>query len=136
MKTWSEKLDNGRKPKIVQLEKPFAGIPSGARMLVSTPREVDALLKKIPPGRFVPPDELRRKLAAKHGADATCPVSTGIFLRISSEAAWEGIQHGKDPSEVTPFWRAVQPGSSLAEKLSCGEKFIRKMQRQENSDRR
>jgi len=130
-KTWAQKRDNGREPKVVRLEKAFAGIPAGARMLVSTPREVDGLLKKIPEGRFVAPEELRRKLAAKHGADATCPVSTGIFLRIASEAAWEELQAGKDPSEVTPFWRSVQLGSPLARKLSCGEAFVRKMQRAE-----
>jgi len=130
-KTWNDKLDNGREPKVVRLEKAFAGIPAGARMLVSTPREVDALVKKIPEGRLVPQDELRRKLAIRHGADATCPISTGIFLRISSEAAWEEIQKGQDPSAVTPFWRAVAPGSPLARKLSCGEGFLKKMQAHE-----
>jgi len=72
-KTWNEKLDNGRQPKIVRLKKTFVGIPVGARMLVSTPREVDALIKKIPAGRLVPQEELRRKLAIRHSADATCP---------------------------------------------------------------
>lgn len=131
-KSWQEKLDNGRKPKVVRLAKSFAGIPSGASMLVSTPREVDAFLRKIPEGQFVAPEEIRRKLAAKHGADATCPVSTGIFLRIASEAAWEEIQQGRGPEDVTPFWRAVPAGSPLASKLACGEAFLKKMQRQEH----
>ena len=132
-KTWQEKLDNGRAPKVVRLDKAFAGIPAGADMLVSTPREVEALIKNIPEGRTVPPEELRHKLAAKHGADATCPVSTGIFLRIASEAAWEEIRQGKDPSEVAPFWRAVPLGSPLAKKLTCGEAFLKRMLRQEGT---
>ena len=130
-RTWTEKLDNGRKPKIVRIAKAFAGIPAGSNMVVSTPREVDSLLKKIPAGRFLTQNELRRKLAGRHGADAACPISTGIFLRIASEAAWEQMKAGKDSSAVTPFWRAVAPGSPLARKLSCGEAFVKRMQREE-----
>src|SRR5258707_15398650 len=130
-KTWREKMDNGRKPEVVRIEKAYAGIPVGARVLVSTPHEVDAFIRKIPEGRFVPTEELRRKMAAKHGADHACPLLTGILLRIASEAAWERIKDGEDPSAVTPFWRVVKPGSPLAKKLACGEAFVRKMQRQE-----
>ena len=67
-KTWQQKMDNGRKPEVVSIEKAYAGIPAGARVLISTPREVDAFIRKIPEGRLVPSGELRRKLAAKHGA--------------------------------------------------------------------
>jgi hypothetical protein len=130
-KTWQEKLDNGREPKVVRLEKNFSGVAAGSDLLVSTPREVERFIRRIPPGRFVDPKELRGKLAAKHSADAACPVSTGIFLRIVAEAAWEEIQHGKDPSSVAPFWRVVAPGSALEQRLSCGSAFVRKMQRQE-----
>ena len=133
-KTWQEKMNNGRKPEVVRIEKAYAGIPVGARVLVSTPHEVDAFIKKIPEGRFVTAEELRRKMAAKHGADAACPLLTGILLRIVSEAAWERIKDGKDPSEVTPFWRVVKRGSPLSKKLACGETFVRKMQRQESID--
>jgi hypothetical protein len=130
-KTWQEKLDNGRDPKVVRLEKNFGGIPAGSEMLVSTPREVDALLRQVPSGQLVTLDEIRNKLAAKHGADGACPMSTAMFLRIACEAAWEQIDQGQDPGQVTPFWRAVPPDSPLAEKLTCGEAFLRKMQRQE-----
>jgi hypothetical protein len=130
-KTWQEKLDNGRKPKVVRLEKDFAGVPAGSDILVSTPREVDQFVRRIPAGRFVDPRELRQKMAAKYSAAAACPVSTGILLRIVGEAAWEEIQKGKDASEVTPFWRVVAPGSSLEQRLSCGPSFVRKMQQRE-----
>jgi len=130
-KTWLEKMDNGRKPEVVRIEKSYAGIPVSARVLISTPHEVDEFIRKIPAGRFVAPEELRRKLAAKHGADAACPLLTGILLRIVSEAAWERVKDGEGASAVTPFWRVVQRGSALAKKLACGEQFVRKMQRQE-----
>ena len=130
-KTWLEKLDNGRKPKVVRLKKDFAGVAAGSHLLVSTPREVDTFIRRIPAGRFVDPRQLREKLASKYSADAACPVSTGIFLRIVGEAAWEEIQRGKDASQVTPFWRVVAPGSPLEQRLSCGRAFVRKMHRQE-----
>lgn len=130
-KSWQEKLDNGREPKVVRLKRPLAGIPMGSDILVSTPREVDQFIRRIPSGRFVDPRELREQMAAKHSVMAACPVSTGIFLRIVGEAAWEQIQEGKDASKVTPFWRVVAPGSSLELKLSCGAAFVRKMQRRE-----
>lgn len=67
---------------------------------------------------------LRAELVARHGADATCPVSTAIFLRIVAEAALEEIAKGRPPAQVTPFWRVIAPGSSIASKLSCGDEFI------------
>lgn len=130
-KTWLQKLDNGREPKVVRTDKDFAGVPAGSDMLVSTPREVDTFLRKIKEGVSMTPAQVRDKLARKHHADASCPVSTGIFLRIAADAAWEEIGQGKDPSEVTPFWRVVEPGSALARKLSCGEAFLIRMRRQE-----
>lgn len=71
------------------------------------------------------PADLRAALADEHGADATCPVSTAIFLRIVAEAALERIGEGAPVAEVTPFWRVVAPGSKLAAKLSCGNEFLR-----------
>lgn len=128
-KTWKEKLQIDRKPEVVKIAKTYAGIPAGSRVLVSTPKEVDRFIRKIPEGTFVSPEELRKKLAARHGADAACPLATGIFLRIAAEAAWEQMQ--TDDNDVTPFWRVVPRGSSLARKLACGEKFVRKMQNRE-----
>src|SRR5262245_42473946 len=130
-KTWREKLDIDRKPEVVRISKGYAGIPAGAHVLVSTPQEVDRFIKRIREGHFVPPGEVRRRLAAKHGAETACPLATGIFLRIASEAAWEEIRKGTDPGKVTPFWRVVPPASSLAKKLACGPAFVKKMQLQE-----
>jgi hypothetical protein len=130
-KTWREKLDHGREPHVAKLEKAFAGVPAGALLLISSPREVQAFVQKIPEGCAVTPAEMRDRLAKRHHADAACPVSTGIFLRIVAEAAWEEIALGKDPGEVAPFWRSVEPKSPLAKKLTCGPQFIEKMRRAE-----
>lgn len=48
-----------------------------------------------------------------------------------AEAAWEEIELGKEPDLVTPFWRVIEPSSSIAKKLSCGLEFIEAMRSQE-----
>ncbi|OYQ37614.1 hypothetical protein CHU95_00870 [Niveispirillum lacus] len=67
---------------------------------------------------------LRQQLARQHGADATCPVSTAIFLRIVAEAALERLGQGVPMSAITPFWRVIAQRTTLSAKLSCGDDFI------------
>lgn len=123
-KTWKEKLAGGEAPHVEVLEKPFGGALPGARMLVSQPAEVDAHIRALPPGTKATVADLRVALARRHGADLACPLSTGIFVRIAAEAALEDLAQGKNESEVTPFWRVVDPKSPLAKKLSCGAAFV------------
>ena len=61
----------------------------------------------------------------------TCPVVTGISLRIISEAAFEEYQMDQILDTITPFWRVVDPDSKLAGKLACGVDFIIEHQIQE-----
>lgn len=118
-KTWIEKRDGGQTPHIVILEKSFAGIPAGAKMLIASPQEIEAVIRTIPKGEVITPATLRQNLAMRHKADATCPVSTGIFLRVVTEAALEEFAQGKPAHQITPFWRAVTADSPLAKKLSA-----------------
>jgi hypothetical protein len=115
-KSWRQKFDNGRKAEVVVLERPFAGLMPGRRLLITTPAEIDTWIRTIPAGRTATVDELRRDLARRHGADATCPMTTGIFLRIVAECANEQAASGA--ADVTPFWRVIEPRSPLARKLS------------------
>ena len=75
---------------------------------------------------------MRDDLAKKYQANKTCPVTTGIFLRIVSEASYEEYDNGIDLNAITPFWRMVNPNSKLARKLACGIDFISKRQEQES----
>lgn len=114
-KTWVEKRDCGRNPQVKVLKKSFAGMPIGCKMLISSPHEVDGFIRKIPAGSTLSAAEMRMALAKRHNADATCPVSTGIFLRIVAEAALEERNSGKNLKEITPFWRiAIEATSTLA----------------------
>jgi len=123
-KTWREKLNAHPEPEVCALEKPFGGFPIGARLLVATPGMVKEWVDAIPPGQVRTVAELREDLAAAAGADGTCPLTTGIFLRILGEVALEDLAEGKSEESVTPFWRVVDPKSPLAKKLSCGSDFI------------
>ena len=75
---------------------------------------------------------MRENLAKKYKADKTCPVTTGIFLRIVSEASYEEYRSGYDLETIAPFWRIVKLNSKLAGKLACGMDFIAKRQTEEN----
>ncbi len=124
-KAWKDKM-NAKPPHTVVLDKDFAGVPAGSRLLISCPLELaDYLRSKIPTGETREVQQVRRELAALHGADATCPVSTAIFLRTVSEAAWDDIQAGTPLHQVAPFWRVVDPSSPLAKKLRAGSEWIK-----------
>lgn len=123
-KTWKEKLNPAAAAEVVVLDKPMMGIPSGARLLISTPLAVKKWVEGIPMGESRSPQEMRASLAAEASADATCPLTTGIFVRIVSEAALADLSEGVPVEAITPFWRIVDPQSPLAKKLSCGPEFI------------
>ena len=116
-KTWGEKM-NTKPPHQVILEKDFAGIPKWSKLHISSPVEVAAELKKIPPGSTMSVQAFRRKLAEKNKCDATCPVSTSIFLKTVAEHAWEEYNRTGSTQDLAPFWRTVDASSPLAKKLS------------------
>jgi hypothetical protein len=84
---WEARFNCNRQPEVKVLDKAFAGIPAGARMLVVTPSVVDAAVAEIPFGAVVEAAILRRSLAASHDAEYMCPVTTGIALRVVAERA-------------------------------------------------
>lgn len=130
--TWREKLDRPDAPKRTRLEKPFAGVPAGSLLYVSTPRELDRILRAVPAGTTIDIVTLRAQLADANDADATCPVTTSMFLRIVAEAALDEVADGAAWDEVTPFWRAIDPDGRLAGRLSCGRELVRERLDQES----
>ncbi|MFM7092345.1 MAG: hypothetical protein ACKOZZ_16210 [Bacteroidota bacterium] len=125
-KSWTEKLNVNKDPKVIRMEESFSDIPADSLMLVATPALVDDYIRKIPKGKIVDMKTLRKDLAADFHADNSCPLSTAIFVRIAAEAAFEQFSSGKKPEEITPFWRVIQPGSKMASKLTFGEDFLKK----------
>lgn len=130
--TWSEKLLQAPPPHTVLLERSFADVPAGSRLLITSPAVLDQFVRTLPPGTTLTVKELRQQLARQAQADHTCPLTTGIFLRIVAEAAWEQFQTHQDLTQITPFWRVVDPPSPLARKLACGKEFIQKQRDREH----
>ena len=82
-------------------------------MLVSSPI-IDEYVKSILYGKFTEPHEMRDDLANEYQADKTCPVTTGDFSKMFSEAAYEDFQINRNIDDITEFWRVVSPSSKLA----------------------
>jgi len=77
---------------------------------------VDAVIRKVPRGKLITVGAIRKKLAAEHGADVTCPLTTGIFIRIAAEAAEEA--RAKGAKRITPYWRVRARQRRIEPKVS------------------
>ena len=123
-KTWLDKLNEHKEPKIKRIDIDFADIPAGSNMFIASPKLIDEYIQEIGVGKRIDIKTLRKDLALENNADYTCPVTTGIFLRIVAEANYEKLQQGKRIEDITPFWRVIEPNSSLAKKLTFGQDFL------------
>jgi len=128
-----ERLNKAKSPKVVILEKDFAGIRAGSSMFVATPKIVDEFINKMPYGRFITMPELRADLAIEYDCDATCPVSTAIFLRVVAEAALEHLEQGATTADITPFWRVVAPGDKVSARLPIDQKWLEELRAAESA---
>lgn len=131
-KTWTDKVNDNTKIFVVKkLDKDFADMPAGAKMLIATPKIVDDYVREIPKGKTGSLATMRKDLALEYGAEYTCPVTSGIFLRIVSEASHEQIEKGAALSKVAPFWRMVDEKSPLNKKFSFGPEFVSRQRKRE-----
>ena len=99
------------------LDKGFSDISAGEKMLISSPEKISEFIYAIPKGSFFSIRELRQGLAVKAGADKTCPVTTGIFLRMAIE------QHKDDVN--FPYWRVVDEKHPVVKKLKLDGRQIK-----------
>lgn len=130
-KSWAEKMNPKATFKVEKTDKDFADVPQGSRLLIATPAIVDEYLKNIPEGTATSLQQMRKDLAAEFDADYTCPVTSGIFLRIVAENAYEQLQDGKPVESVAPFWRIIDMKTTAAKKLTFGTEFLNEQRRKE-----
>jgi hypothetical protein len=135
-KSWQEKLNVNLQPQVKIADKDFAGIRTGQQMLIPTPRLVEDYIRQIPEGVPVTMETLRKDLALEHGADVTCPLTSGIFVRIVAEAAYEQYQQGTPLEQVAPFWRVIDEKSPTAKKLTFGKEFLLERRKAEGLGKR
>ena len=106
------------------LDKDFSDVKAGQRMLISSPESICTYITKIPKGQFRTSKEMRLDLAKEAGADNTCPVSTGIFLRKAIEAHKDEI----------PYWRLIDKHHPVVKKLNLDPQEIEYMRNLEGAD--
>jgi hypothetical protein len=114
---WREKLEKPQEPKVVQIPPKMSRFGKGI-MLIPTPMLVDELIRKVPKGKLITGSELRRKLASDFATNVTCPLTTGIFVRIAAETAEEDRADGK--RRLTPYWRVIKDDGGLNPKYPGG----------------
>lgn len=130
-KTWAEKMNPALEHKVEKTDKSFADIPEGSTMLIATPQIIAEYIRHIPKGTHTSLQQMRKDLAAEYNAQYTCPVTSGIFLRIVAENAYEEYQQGKPVSKITPFWRMIDRKTPAFKKLTFDTAFLEEQWKKE-----
>jgi hypothetical protein len=117
-RSWREKLEKDQPAKIVDIPLKMEKRFGAGRMLIPKPLDVDALIRRVKQGELVTQGQIREKLARDFNVPVTCPITTGIFVRIAAEAAEEDRENGI--KEITPYWRVLKADGSLNPKYPGG----------------
>ena len=129
MKTIQEKMATPAKPEVKFLKKQMgASFPPG-KMLIPTPVLIDKHVRKIRKGSTITVNQLRDSLAKELKADYTCPLTTGIFLRVVAENAEHERDLGK--TRIAPYWRVVKNDGGMNPKFPGGVKSHAKKLKQD-----
>lgn len=121
-KSWEDKFFTKQNYEIKTIQKSFWGHVAGSKMLILTPLIIQEYINHIESGNFSNIEIMRNDLAIEYGADFTCPMTTGIFLKIVAEYNYEKLNN--KGIEICPFWRIIAPDSKLSNRLSFDKKFI------------
>ncbi|OQX72911.1 MAG: hypothetical protein B6D59_07110 [Campylobacteraceae bacterium 4484_4] len=110
-KTYLEKLHPAKNlPKIVELDEKGQKRFGGRHMVIPKPPEICEIMKKIPKGRLITTEKIRKLIARKYHVDTTCPLTTGIFINICAHASIE-------TGEEIPYWRTLKRDGALNPKF-------------------
>lgn len=107
-KDFNKKMNDSKNmPKIVELDEEASRKWGGRTMVIAPPIDYDNFMKKVPNGKLITTDTLRKAMAKKYGTDITCPLTCVIFVNI---CAWASYQRNKD---ITPYWRTLKSDGEL-----------------------
>jgi alkylated DNA nucleotide flippase Atl1 len=111
-KSWREKLaDDKGLPQVKEITGKMSTRWGTGTMVIPAPREVDEIMRSVPKGRLITINQIRAKLAKKHGASIGCPITTGIFAWVAAHAAEEAKAEGE--KDITPYWRTLKASGEL-----------------------
>ena len=129
-KTWRQKLaDDKDLPKVVTIGPKMRKQFGQGTVAVPAPREVDAIMRRIPEGKLITINEIRGLVAKKHGASVGCHITCGIFAWIAAHAADEARVEGE--TKITPYWRTLKTGGELNPKYPGGVESLQKRLKKE-----
>lgn len=114
-------------PQVKPIPEPLKKRLGEGLIVIPSPREVDAAMRRIQPGQISTVTAIAAELAHDHGAQVGCVVTTGIFATLVARAADEAEQAGD--AQSTPYWRTLKADGSLNPKYPGGTD--RQMQRLE-----
>lgn len=128
-KSWVEKLKESKGlPKVAKITGKLSKRWGTGTVAIPAPMEVNEIMKKVPKGKLITINEIRKIIAKKHKATIGCPITCGIFAWIAANAAGEERKTGK--KDITPYWRTLKSDGSLNEKypgsLEGQKKFLEK----------
>jgi alkylated DNA nucleotide flippase Atl1 len=120
--SWREKLETQGKrnnlPRVVKIDEGMSQRWGTGTVVIPDPMEVNEIMRSVPKGKLITINQIRERLAKKHGATIGCPITTGIFASISARAAEEDAAEGK--KDITPYWRTLKVGGTLSDKFPGG----------------
>ena len=117
--SWREKLNDDKDlPKVGTIEEGMRKSWGEGTFVIPAPREVDALMRAVPPGRVTTIPHIRAALATRHGTTIACPLTTGIFAGIAAKASAEGEEEGE--SDGTAYWRTLKAKGEINPKYPGG----------------
>lgn len=129
-KSWREKLATAHDlPKVVAIPARMQRRLGRGTMVIASPREVDAIMRRVRSGRTITQNEIRAKLARRYATTTACPITTGIFTWIAAHAAEEDRADGA--RTPTPYWRTLKVGGELNPKYPGGVVLQRRRLEQE-----
>jgi len=118
-KTWKEKLEDDKNfPKVVKIKGKMRKSWGTETVVIPRPRDVDALMKKIPKGKVTTINEIRAAVAKKNKATIGCPITCGIFANIAAHVADE--EEAKRKKRITPYWRTLKGEGEINSKYPGG----------------
>ncbi len=101
-KSWQQKYDEACEKGGVKKQ------TDKGMMYISTPKELESMIRKVPKGKLTSTKKFIEKLNKKHKVDFTCPLTTGIFTSVVANVAEEEMEKGKSQKEVAPYWRVIK----------------------------
>lgn len=119
-KSWIDKM------KEADRKGPIRKMTDKGMMYISTPSEIEKIIKRVPKGKLTTTKQIAEKLSKKHKVDFTCPLTTGIFTSIVANVAEEKIEMGKSKKDVAPYWRVVKDPKGYLYDKYLGSKFPQK----------